>query len=175
MGDRVVLVDEDDNEMGTAGKADAHRGDGELHRAVSVFVFDPDGRLLLQRRAETKYHFAGLWANTCCSHPRPGEDVVAAGRRRLREEMGITVPLRRAGSFVYRAVDPRSGLVEHELDHVLVGAFAGAPSLDPAEAQDWAWVDVPELRRRLAAGDGRYAPWLEPALATLPAGTMESS
>ncbi len=169
MSEQVVLVDESDAELGTAGKAEVHRGRGELHRAVSVFLFDGDGRLLLQRRAATKYHFAGLWANTCCSHPRPGEGVVAAGERRLREEMGISARLRHAGSFVYRAVDPRSGLVEHEFDYVLVGSFSGTPLPDPAETDDWAWIEMPELKRRLASGDGGYVPWLSPALAAMPA------
>mgnify|MGYP000919705071 CR=1 FL=1 len=83
-----------------------------------MFVFDSQGRILLQRRADTKYHFGGLWTNSCCGHPRPGEPVATAASRRLREEMGIDVVLEAVASFIYRASDPESGLTEHELDHV---------------------------------------------------------
>src|SRR3972149_2428433 len=102
MRDEVVLVDERDAPTGTADKLAAHRS-GALHRALSVFVFDGSGRLLLQRRAADKYPSGGLWANTCCSHPRPGEDVTVAAHRRLREEMGFDCELSPAGSFVYPA------------------------------------------------------------------------
>lgn len=162
--ERVVLVDERDRVIGESGKMAAHQGDGMLHRAISVFLYDDAGRLLLQRRAMTKHHFRGLWGNTCCSHPRPGEGTIEAGERRLWEEMGIRVPLREAGVFTYRAVDPESGLTEHEIDHVLVGSFAGEPNPNPAEVDDWAWVDPRVLADRLREGTQGYVPWLAPAI-----------
>ena len=121
----VVLVDENDNEIGLAPKLEAHRT-GELHRAFSVMLLDSHNRLLLQRRAFEKYHSGGRWANTCCGHPRAGERVVDAAERRLTEEMGIACELTAAGSFIYRA-DVGVGIVEHELDHLLIGRFDGSP------------------------------------------------
>jgi len=163
--EEVILVDADDREVGTAEKLDAHAR-GLLHRALSVFLFDADGRVLLQRRAADKYHSSGLWSNTCCSHPRPGEDVGAAAARRLGEEMGIDVPLARAFAFLYRA-EVAAGLVEHELDHVFTGRFDGEPSPNPDEASDWAWRDPAELEREIAAEPARFAAWLPLALAGL--------
>jgi isopentenyl-diphosphate delta-isomerase len=160
----VILVDEADEPLGSQDKLAAHQPPGQLHRAVSVFVFDPSGRLLLQQRAAAKHHFRRRWSNTCCTPPRPGETVLDAGRRRLQEEMGISAELTAAGAFTYRATDPESGLVEHELDHVLVGRSAGEPVPDAAEVRAWEWIEVASLRRHLAAEPGRYTPWLGPAL-----------
>src|SRR5689334_1861243 len=109
--DYVIIVDPLDNEIGASEKLAAHR-EGKLHRAFSVFVFHDDA-LLLQRRADSKYHSPGLWTNTCCSHPRPGEGLTVAAHRRLSEEMGFDCDLEPAFSFVYRAQFP-NGLVEHE-------------------------------------------------------------
>jgi len=159
----VVLVDADDAPLGAMEKLSAHRGEGRLHRAFSVFVFDDLGRTLLQKRAETKYHFAGLWTNACCGHPRPGETPVQAGRRRLTEEMGIEIELREAGVFRYHAEDRESGLIEREIDHVLVGTFRGEPDPDPSEASGWRWVDPDELTEHLERGDDGFTPWLAPA------------
>lgn len=163
--ERVVLVDADDREVGTEEKLRAHRS-GLLHRAISVFLFDGRGRTLLQRRAEGKYHSAGKWSNTCCSHPRPGELAVAAAERRLLEEMGIRCALSPAFSFEYRA-DLGNGLVEHELDHVFVGRFDGNPHPDPSEVQAWDWVELPKLRADCAADPDRYTAWLPLALLQL--------
>ena len=163
--DEVVLVDATDVDLGTASKRAAHEG-GLLHRAFSVFVFDGRGRLLLQRRAENKYHSAGLWTNTCCSHPRPGEPVENAAHRRLREEMGFDCPLSVAFSFVYYA-RLEAGMIEHELDHVLLGRWEGDPAPDASEVQDWAWTDVEELRRELSEQPARYSAWLPIALREL--------
>jgi isopentenyl-diphosphate delta-isomerase len=162
--ERVVLVDAEDRAIGTAEKLRAHQT-GELHRAVSVFVLDEKGRVLLQRRAAGKYHSAGKWSNTCCGHPRPGEDPRAAAERRLREEMGVTCGLRSVGYFVYRA--EVGGLVEHELDHVFIGEFDGEPNANPAEVDDWAWMGLRELRADCAARPERYTVWLPLALASL--------
>lgn len=165
MTDDVVLVDEDGVEIGAAGKLAAHRS-SVLHRAVSVFLFDGDGSVLLQQRAHGKYHFAGLWSNTCCTHPRPGEAPAAAGARRVVEEMGVGVDgeLEAVGAFVYRARDRTSGLTEHEYDHVFVGRVSGDPAPDPVEVAAWRWVELGELQREVAAQPARYTPWLRPSL-----------
>jgi len=158
--ERVIVVDEEDRAIGDVEKIAAHRGEGTLHRAFSIFIFDERGRTLLQRRAESKYHFGGLWTNACCGHPRPDESVVQAGTRRLREEMGITADLRPVASFRYSARDPESGLVEREIDHVLVGAFSGAPSPDPDEASEWRWIAPDSLIQELQRSPEAYTPWL---------------
>lgn len=160
----VILVDETDEPLGTEEKLAAHQPPGQLHRALSVFLFDPSGRLLLQQRAPAKHHFRERWSNTCCTHPRPGENVLEAGRRRLHEEMGVSVDLASAGTFTYKAVDVESGLVEHEVDHVLVGRFEGEPDPEAAEVQSWEWIDLAALRRSLINHPERYTPWLSPAL-----------
>jgi len=159
--EHVVLVDEHDAEVGTAEKLSVHRS-GALHRAFSVFVFDESGRLLLQRRATTKYHSAGLWSNTCCGHPRPGEGTSDAAHRRLREEFGFTCPLRRIGSFTYQAA-LTNGLVEHELDHVFTGQFDGAPTPHPDEVAEWRWIDVKDLEQEFASFPHTFTVWFEPA------------
>src|SRR5687767_15958950 len=137
MEERVVLVDENDAEVGTLEKQRAHL-EGRLHRALSVFVLNSRGEMLLQRRAAGKYHSGGLWTNTCCSHPRPGEPILAASLRRLEEEMGIICPLRPLFVTRYRA-DLDNGMTEHELVHVLGGLHDGPVRPDPAEADGFAW------------------------------------
>jgi isopentenyl-diphosphate delta-isomerase len=161
----VVLVDENDNEIGLAPKLDAHRT-GELHRAFSVMLIDSANRVLLQRRAFAKYHSGGRWANTCCGHPRAGELVVEAAERRLTEEMGIACELRPAGSFIYRA-DVGSGLVEHELDHLLIGRFDGEPVPTRSEVVEWRWSSLEDVKTDLAARPSEYAAWFPDALAAL--------
>jgi isopentenyl-diphosphate delta-isomerase len=163
--ERVVLVDADDHEIGTEAKLRAHET-GVLHRAVSVFVFDANRRLLMQRRADGKYHSAGRWSNTCCSHPRPGESPLAAAGRRLMEEMGIECELRPAFSFIYRA-DLGNGLIEHELDHVFVGTFGGAPRPNANEVQAWGWMALPSLIADCRERPEQYTAWLPLALAEL--------
>jgi isopentenyl-diphosphate delta-isomerase len=157
--EEVILVDERDRELGASAKLRAHR-EGALHRAFSVFVFDDAGRLLLQKRASGKYHSGGLWSNTACGHPRPGEATAAAARRRLREEMGFDCELREAFGFVYRA-ELENGLVEHEFDHVFVGTYEGDPAPDPSEVEGWRWVSMGELRRALREEPHRYSAWLK--------------
>lgn len=157
MEERVVLVDENDAEVGTLEKQRAHQ-EGRLHRAFSVFVLNSRGEMLLQRRAAAKYHSPGLWTNTCCSHPRPGEPVDAAARRRLREEMGIDCALTPLFAFTYRAqVGP--GLVEHEYDHVFVARHDGDPAPSPDEVDGWRWVPVDQVAREVREHPDAFTPW----------------
>jgi isopentenyl-diphosphate delta-isomerase len=151
-------------------KLTAHEAPGSLHLAFSVFLYREDGRLLLQRRAATKYHFPMYWANACCSHPGPGEPVVASAERRVREELGIDCSLRPSGTFIYRAVCPVSGLVEHELDHVLIGRTALEPAPAPSEVDATCWVLASDVAAGIPAGE--HAPWLERALELAEAGKV---
>ena len=156
----VVLVDSGDVALGVAPKLDVHR-EGRLHRAVSVVLFDDCGRVLLQRRADGKYHSGGLWSNTCCGHPRPGESVADAGQRRLSAELGIEdCGLTRVTDFVYFA-ELDGGLVEHELDHVLIGRWNGSPRPDPLEVAEIRWIDRDALFENLASDPDRYTAWTE--------------
>lgn len=160
--ERVILVDEDDEAIGTAGKLEAHER-GALHRAFSVFVINSRGDILLQRRAPVKYHCGGLWSNSCCGHPRPGDSIGAAARRRLREEMSIDCPLQSVFAFTYRA-EVAGGLTEHEIDHVFVGRTDEDPDPDPAEVDAWRWVSVGEIRTELEEAPALFTPWFAPAL-----------
>ena len=162
MEEEVVLVDPIDNVVGTAPKLRAHQ-EGLLHRAISVFVYNAAGELLLQRRAGGKYHSAGLWTNSCCSHPRPDEKPHQAAVRRLREEMGIEVDLDYALSFLYHA-KLENGLIEHELDHVFVGRYEGDPLPDPDEVDGWRWVAPEILRGELDHAPERFTAWFPMAL-----------
>lgn len=157
MDEHVILVDAGDRVIGTAEKMEAHRC-GALHRAISIFVFDAHDRLLLQRRARSKYHSGGLWSNTCCSHPRPEEDVLAAGHRRLLEEMGFACELSEAFSFRYRVEFP-DGLIENEYDHVLFGRHDGIPVPHPDEADDWKWMAMDELGADVRLRPSSYSFW----------------
>jgi len=157
--EHVILVDEQDREIGRAEKLSVHRGEGQLHRAFSAMVCDDRGRVMLQKRAVGKYHFGGLWTNTCCGHPRPGETVEAAGRRRLNEEMGLDIELHEVGVFPYEADDEATGLREREIDHVLRGHFDGEPRPNPDEADAWRWASAHEIDRELADHPERFTPW----------------
>ena len=166
----MVLVDEQDQVLGVEEKLKAHQL-GLLHRAFSVFIYrkcleDKETvEFLLQQRHVDKYHCGGLWTNTCCSHPRLNEDIVLAGQRRLKEEMSIDLPLRKVGSFKYKAIF-ENGLTEHEFDHVLVGEYDGLQPivLDPNEAQDYRWISKERLLRELDLYAEHYTPWLKQAL-----------
>jgi isopentenyl-diphosphate Delta-isomerase len=154
----VVLVDQDDVAVGVLPKLQAHR-DGRLHRAVSVVLFDDLGRLLLQRRAAAKYHSGGLWSNTCCGHPRPGESVIDAAGRRLSAELGIArCELVVVSRFVYHA-SLGDGLVEHELDHVLIGRWNGSARPEPAEVSETRWVTHADLLGELEAAPATFTVW----------------
>jgi isopentenyl-diphosphate delta-isomerase len=157
--DDIILVDAEDNPIGHCPKLDAHENGGRLHRAFSIFIFNSRGELLLQRRAPGKYHFGGLWTNTCCSHPRRGQTTIDAARTRLREEFGFDAGLREVFCFTYRATDDTTGLTEHEFDHVLVGNFDGNPNPDPAEIGEWKWISPEALRADVREHPERYTPW----------------
>lgn len=155
--ERVILVDDDDRQIGTAEKLDAHRS-GALHRAFSIVIWNGDGRMLLQQRALEKYHSAGLWTNTCCGHPRPDEDVAAAAARRLSEEMGMATPLTSLGTIRYRAAFD-NGLIEHEIVHVFRGRHDGDVVPNPEEAAGYAWRTLDEVRSDVAAAPENYSVW----------------
>lgn len=153
----IILVDEDDRELGLAPKIEAHQR-GLRHRAISVCILDKRGRMLLQRRAPGKYHSGGLWTNACCTHPRAGETVEAAARRRLREELGVDCELKFALRTHYRA-DVGNGLIEDEVVHLFVGAYDGPVTPDPAEVAAFDWVARADLRARIAAHPEFYTYW----------------
>ncbi|MFF6994650.1 isopentenyl-diphosphate Delta-isomerase [Streptomyces sp. NPDC008313] len=147
----LELVDEDGTTIGTAEKLAAHQPPGQLHRAFSVFLFDERGRLLLQQRAQGKYHSPGVWSNTCCGHPYPGEAPFAAAARRTYEELGVSPSLlAEAGTVRYNHPDPDSGLVEQEYNHLFVGMVQATPRPDADEIGSTAFVTAAELRRRHA-------------------------
>jgi isopentenyl-diphosphate delta-isomerase len=164
--EQVILVDPQDNELGVRDKLQAHLH-GELHRAFSVFVLNAGEQLLLQKRAEIKYHTAGMWSNTCDGHPRPGETVLDAAQRRLDEEMGIACPLVVRAAFPYRA-DLGDGLVEHEIDHLLIGRYDADPKPDPGEVSAWKWMDLAAAAKDAKAHPEQYVPWLGIALTYVP-------
>ncbi len=161
--EQMVLVDETDTALGTAGKFEAHR-EGRLHRAFSVIVWDREGRLLLQKRSIGKYHSGGLWTNACCGHPRPGETAADGAARRLQEEMGFVCPLTGLGTIQYRA-ELDNGMTEHELVHVFRGVYDGAISPNPEEAEGYQWVSLEALRGDIASSPQRYSAWLKQYMA----------
>ncbi|WP_405428412.1 isopentenyl-diphosphate Delta-isomerase [Micromonospora sp. NBC_00617] len=159
----VELVDDAGQARGDTTVAAAHQPPGQLHRAFSVLLIDPDGQVLLQRRAAVKTRFPLRWANSCCGHPRPGESLTEAANRRLKEELGTgPVELTEVGVYVYYAEDPTSGRVEFEYDHVLRGEFLPAAPLrpDPDEVAELRWADPAALEAELDRDPRSYAPWL---------------
>lgn len=161
----VILVDQNDASIGCMEKIEAHEK-GLLHRAFSIFVFrERRGRLetLLQKRSERKYHFGGLWSNTCCGHPRQGESTREAAMRRLLEEMHIDCALTSIGQFRYSARSP-NGLVEHEIDHVMAGTYdEDAPDPNPEEVGGHRWMTVEALDAELESKPETFTPWFESA------------
>jgi isopentenyl-diphosphate delta-isomerase len=165
MDEFLILVDRQGRKKGIAEKLQAHQ-QGLLHRAFSIFIFDSHGRLLLQQRAFGKYHSEGLWSNTCCGHPRPGERTAAAAKRRLFEEMGITCQLRKVFTLLYR--EPVSNqLIEYEYGHIYVGTSDCDPVANPEEANDWQWQTLSELPVRIAAAPEAFTIWFRRMLETI--------
>jgi isopentenyl-diphosphate Delta-isomerase len=159
MDERVILVDLNDNVLGTMDKMEAHV-QGKLHRAFSVFIFNTDGELLLQQRALDKYHSGGKWTNTCCSHPRLGELNEAAAQRRLMEEMGMSCELTYAFNFTYRAAF-EDGIEEYEFDHVYYGISDEIPDINTLEVADFRYADVSDLKNDITANPNHYTEWFK--------------
>ena len=155
----LILVDENDNQIGTMGKMEVHRK-GLLHRAFSVFIINEKNELLLQQRAFSKYHSPGLWTNTCCSHQNEGETSIQAAKRRLNQEMGISTSLEFLFSFIYRA-EFENGLIEHEFDHVIIGRSNQDPKIDKNEAESWKWVSVDLILKDLEINQDKYTVWFK--------------
>lgn len=160
--DIVLLVDKNDTIIGTEEKLKAHQ-EGKLHRCFSIFVFNPNGELLLQRRALEKYHCGGLWSNTCCSHQKPGEDESITIHQQLKEEMGFDCELKKAFVFAYKKTFD-NGLAEHEIDHVFIGQWNGTPKPDPSEVMAWKWISLEQLRKNILTDPEAYSVWLRKAL-----------
>ena len=159
MKEEIIIVDENDQQINTAEKLKAHE-QGKLHRAFSILIFNSKGELLIQKRAKSKYHSAGLWSNTCCSHPRAGETLETATHRRLQEEMGFDCELKEQFSFIYK-VGFENGLTEHEFSHVFSGNFDGQPVPSPEEAENIKWVNLDELKEDIKAQPDKYAYWFK--------------
>ncbi len=163
--EKVILVNEQDEEIGTIEKMEAHRK-ALLHRAFSIFIFNGNGEMLLQQRALGKYHSPGLWTNACCSHPRPGEKVEEAAARRLKEEMGIDTPLKKIFDFIYRA-DFENGLTEFEFDHVYTGKYNGALKPDKQEINDYCFRSPEDIEEDLKNYPAKYSAWFKIAFPEL--------
>ena len=161
--ERLILVDEQDNKVGVGTKMQVHL-QGALHRAFSVFIFDSQGRLMLQQRASGKYHSGGLWTNSCCGHPRPGESNLAAATRRLHEEMGFDCPLQEVDQILYR-VDVSNGLVENEFNHTFIGLYERPPALNPEEAEGWQWMPVNDIFAAVEKDPLHFTAWFKVILA----------
>jgi isopentenyl-diphosphate delta-isomerase len=155
--EELILVDENDQEIGVMEKMEAHEK-GLLHRAFSVLLFNNEGKLLLQQRALNKYHSPGLWTNTCCSHPRPIETTAAAANRRLFEEMGLHAPLEEVFHFTYRA-ELEYGLIEHEIDHVFIGYSDETPHLNLEEVMGFKWMSLSDIQSDMRSNPSRYTAW----------------
>ena len=157
--EQVILVDEQDNQIGLMPKMEAHEK-AQLHRAFSVFVFNKDKELMLQQRAASKYHSPLLWTNTCCSHQRHGETSIEAGKRRLQEEMGFVCELEEVFSFLYKA-EFDNGLTEHELDHVMVGSFENDPIINKEEVESFKWMKLEDVKNDIKNNPNEYTAWFK--------------
>lgn len=162
MEEKIITVDENDVEQGSIEKIEAHLK-GVLHRAFSIFIFNSNGELLLQRRAMDKYHSSGLWSNTCCSHPRYGERLEEAVHRRIIEEMGIDCELKEIFSFIYKA-QLEDGLTEYEYDHVFAGKFDDEVIPNKSEVEDYDWVSIEQLREDIKIRPENYTFWFKECL-----------
>ena len=155
----VILVNEHDVQTGTMEKMEVHQK-ALLHRAFSIFVFNEKGEILLQKRANKKYHSGGLWTNTCCSHPKPGEETLAAAKKRLHEEMGFDIALTKAFDFIYKAPFD-NGLTEYEFDHVFVGNYDGDIFPDAEEVSDYCYKSVEEVKNSIQTHPQKYTEWFK--------------
>ncbi len=162
MTEEVILADKNNRKVGIEEKIKAHQ-EGKLHRAFSIFIFNSKKDLLIQQRAKTKYHSAGLWSNTVCSHPRPGETYQQAAHRRLKEEMGFDCKLKKVFCFIYKT-DFQNSLIENEYDCVFTGKFDGKPKPNAQEIMDSKWVSIEELKQDIIKNSDKYSVWLKIAL-----------
>jgi isopentenyl-diphosphate delta-isomerase len=154
---KVILVDQNDNQIGFLEKMEAHKK-GLLHRAFSIFIFNAKGEMLLQQRAINKYHSGGLWTNACCSHPGPGEETLIAAQRRLKEEVGFNTSLKKIFDFVYKT-DFENGLSEHEFDHVFAGEYDGIINFNKEEVIDVCYEDMRQRSYSLQTNSQKYTAW----------------
>lgn len=159
MTEEVILVDQDDRPVGTMEKLEAHQK-GALHRAFSVFIFNDKNELLLQQRASDKYHSSDLWTNTCCSHPRPDEETLAAAHRRLEEEMGMQCSLRFVSKFQYKSRFD-NGLFEHEIDHIFIGQSDDLPQINPQEVRDFKYLTLAQIKADIKNHPDHYTTWFK--------------
>jgi isopentenyl-diphosphate delta-isomerase len=160
--DYVILVDEQDNEIGVMEKLRAHEL-GKLHRAFSVFIFNDKKELLLQQRAINKYHSGGLWTNTCCSHPSPNETIKDAAIRRLYEEMGMTCDLKIINNFIYKT-EFENGLIEHEFDYILTGISNSTPQINKTEVESYKWQQISEIQNDINLNPNKFTTWFKIAM-----------
>ena len=157
--EQVILVDPNDNPIGTMNKMEAHEK-AVLHRAFSVFILNDKNEVMLQQRAAHKYHSPLLWTNTCCSHQRVGESNIEAGKRRLFEEMGFTAELKELFHFIYKAPFD-NGLTEHELDHVMIGYSNENPVINPEEVESWKWMSIDAIKEDMIVNPNDYTVWFK--------------
>lgn len=157
--EKVILVDINDEPIGLMEKIAAHE-QALLHRAFSVFVLNDDNEIMLQQRAASKYHSPLLWTNTCCSHQRPGETNIQAGKRRLQEEMGFEVDLTELFNFIYKAPFD-NGLTEHELDHVMIGKYNEIPNINKDEVESWKWMSIDAIKIDMQENPDDYTAWFK--------------
>ena len=159
MEEKVILVNENDEQIGLMEKIEAHEK-ALLHRAFSVFVYNDKNEVMIQQRALSKYHSPGLWTNTCCSHQREGETNVEAGKRRLMEEMGFQTDLKEVTSFIYKAPFD-NGLSEHEYDYILVGHYNEKPKINPDEVASWKWMSLEDIKKDMNNHPEKYTAWFK--------------
>jgi isopentenyl-diphosphate delta-isomerase len=162
--EEVVLVNENDEVIGTCEKLKAHQ-DGLLHRAFSVLLFNHQGEMLIHQRAFEKYHCGGLWTNACCSHQRPNESTLDAVKRRMPEELGVTAPVEHIGSFRYKVAFD-NGLTEHEYDHVLFGRFNADIHPNPNEVAAWRYIAIRDLEKEVEESPENFTFWFKQILKT---------
>jgi isopentenyl-diphosphate Delta-isomerase len=160
MEQKVILVDEQDKQIGLEYKMDAHRNGGRLHRAISVYILNSEGKIMLQRRAEGKYHSGFLWSNACCTNCYEGETVTESAHRSLKNEMGFDCDIEEVFATIYKA-DVGNGLTEHEYLHIFFGIYDQNPKLNPDEASDWKWVSLNELVSDIKENGANYSSWLK--------------
>jgi isopentenyl-diphosphate delta-isomerase len=157
--EKVILVDANDNPIGLMNKLEAHEK-AVLHRAFSVFILNDKNELMLQQRAQHKYHSPLLWTNTCCSHQRENETNIQAGTRRLREEMGFETELKEMFHFIYKAPFD-NGLTEHELDHVMIGYYNNMPDINKEEVESWKWMKIEDVKNDMITNPDQYTIWFK--------------